>query len=514
MFGNHSTFYEASYDSSFAAGSSGTATEKYLVYLPKDYFETDKYYPTAYLLHQFNSDHTSYMTDHVDQLLNEAIESGMIDDMIVVIPNSAESSWWKDNWEKMITDELIPMIDSTYRTIKDSRYRLTAGASMGGQGAYGVALRNPDFFSGAISFFGAFSMGGNNSPNVIANQESAEYLNYYALYFMCGNQDLYGFGVPAIELDKQLTEKGVDHYFFIENGDHNSEFYIPYFKSAFAYARDNMYKSDASVDSIVSGKTTTSSTKDGLKLIGTLNVNDKIANYLNKIPASSYTKDSNPALSIPLTMSVVQDGITVFQTVERDNMVKAAGSKEFTYDIKDSVNQDKAFDVVWSASIFDRTITLDKTTVKPATDGFVTKNGTIYFYQNGKPVSAGWHQAGQTWCYTNASGEVATGWKTVGEKRYYFDSEGKMLIGWQNIGGNWYYLSGTYSDGSMKTGWLKSGSNWYYLGTDGAMRYDWQLIGGKWYYLSNSINDGSMKIGWQKIDGKWYYLSNSIDDGS
>ena len=142
-----------------------------LIYLPEDYATSGRYYPTVYLLHQFNSDHTAYRTDRVNELLDDGIARGLFDGMIVVIPNSDENSWWTGHWEKMITEELIPLIDSRYRTIDDPRFRLTAGCSMGGQGAYGVALRNPNFFGGAVSFFGAFSYGGASSPNAIAAAE-------------------------------------------------------------------------------------------------------------------------------------------------------------------------------------------------------------------------------------------------------------------------------------------------------------------------------------------------------
>lgn len=95
-------------------------------------------------------------------------------------------------------------------------------------------------------------MGGAYSPNEIVKEVSTEYLQYFSMYFMCGNQDLYGFGVPAIQLDAALTERGVDHCFFIENGDHNSEFYIPYFKSAFSYVRGHMYQADDEVTEQIS----------------------------------------------------------------------------------------------------------------------------------------------------------------------------------------------------------------------------------------------------------------------
>lgn len=372
MYGNHSRFFETSYDSAYAAsaaGAEGTAEEKYLVYLPEGYFESDRNYPTTYLLHQFNSDHTSYMTDNVDRLFDEAIEEGLIDEMIVVIPNSAESSWWRGDWEKMVTDEIVPMMDAGYRTIRDARYRLTAGASMGGQGAYGLALRNPDLFSGAVSFFGAFSMGGDNSPNKIVQEVSTEYLQYFSMYFMCGNQDLYGFGVPAIELDAALTERGVEHCFFIENGDHNSEFYIPYFKSAFSYVRDHMYQADETVTEQIGGSAVLENT-DGKAIVKAgIKVEDSISSYMNKIPESIYTENEAPSLSIPVTLAVTQGGKTVYTASERDYTADGSAEDSFSYDITGSINPDEAYDVSWTAAVFDKTVELAHVSVEKKDDG-------------------------------------------------------------------------------------------------------------------------------------------------
>ena len=65
-------------------------------------------------------------------------------------------------------------------------------------------------------------------------------MRQFALYFICGNQDSYGFGVPAIQLHQKLREMGVEHRFFIENGGHDSSFYLPYFQDAFKYIWQKM----------------------------------------------------------------------------------------------------------------------------------------------------------------------------------------------------------------------------------------------------------------------------------
>lgn len=361
-----SRFIEETFSSAYAAsalGQSGTIDNQYLIYLPEDYYETERYYPTVYLLHQFNSDHTSYRIDRVDKLFDAGVARGLFDEMIVVVPNSEENSWWAGDWEKMITEELIPLIDSEYRTSKDARYRLTAGCSMGGQGAYSVALHNPDYFSGAISFFGAFSYGEQNSPNYIASKESVEYMDYYTMYFICGNQDSYGFGVPAIELNQLLEEKGVEHGFFIENGGHDGQFYLPYFTDAFAYVRENMYQSEDAIEALLSGMISIDAS-DGLKVSIHFDASDGMEKYFHRIPESSYTKDANPDLVLPLIVQVIQDGKIVHEQIERDFVLTSdCKNATFQYDFTQYVDTSKHYAIEYKVAVFDRIITLDSVSV-------------------------------------------------------------------------------------------------------------------------------------------------------
>ena len=353
-----SLFIEDSFESEYAASAQeleGTVENDYMVYLPEGYHTSDKYYPTVYLMHQYNSTHRSYLVDDIDALVDEAIKQALIDEMIVVVPNSTEDSWWAGDWMNMITEELVPLIDSQYRTIDDARYRFTAGCSMGGQGAYGVALRNPDMFSAAISFFGAFSMGGEASPNYVAQNESAEYLDYFTMYFICGNQDLYQFGVPAIELNQILESKGVEHEFFIENGGHDSPFYVPYFIDAMVYTRDNMYHSDDIVETLLSGDITVEGTKIKVEFEALTGIED----YYNLIPDSSYTDDGTPDLSIPLIIEVIQNGEVVYKVVERDHAINTGDTSEtFKYDLAGYVDTTKPYSIVYKAAVFDRVVEL------------------------------------------------------------------------------------------------------------------------------------------------------------
>lgn len=293
------------YEDSFYSEAVGDDV-KYLISLPESYFESDRFYPTVYLMHQINSDHTSYRGDAVNEILDAGAKAGIFDEMIVVIPNSTESSWWSGKWEDMVIEDLIPYIDNNFRTIPDARYRMTAGCSMGGYGSMAIGLRYPDYFSGVISFFGAISMGtSDNRPIAVAQNTSAEYMDYFSMYFICGNQDTYKFGQPAIRLNQKLEEMGVDHFFFVENGEHNSAFYVPFFDDAFEYIRNDMYQmKSGSAASLIGVEYSATSTA----LNVTFTADKAIKKYFNVIPDSKYTENTNPGVTIPVIATIKYEG--------------------------------------------------------------------------------------------------------------------------------------------------------------------------------------------------------------
>ncbi|MCR5791494.1 MAG: hypothetical protein K6G83_16570 [Lachnospiraceae bacterium] len=240
------SFFRVTIDSAYrAAALSGeegagngeeTLPEDFLIYLPPGYFspaEQNRIYPTAYFLHQFNSTSNSYRIDGIDRIVNEAIESGSLPPMILVVPDSNPDGFWMGDWEKMMTEEIVPYVDAHYRTIADARHRIIAGASMGGSGAYGIGLAHPELFSGIISYFGAINMG--SVPLTKARKMTAEELSHFKQYFIAGDRDLYKFSLPAISLDHLLREAGISHFFELGEGGHDSAFYLPYVADSLRY---------------------------------------------------------------------------------------------------------------------------------------------------------------------------------------------------------------------------------------------------------------------------------------
>ena len=58
-------------------------------------------------------------------------------------------------FEEVVINELIPMIDSTFRTIADREHRAMAGLSMGGMQTFQITLKHLDKFSYIGGFSGA-----------------------------------------------------------------------------------------------------------------------------------------------------------------------------------------------------------------------------------------------------------------------------------------------------------------------------------------------------------------------
>ncbi|CAN0460903.1 unnamed protein product, partial [Phaeothamnion confervicola] len=124
---------------------------EYAVLLPEGYNESEDSYPVVYLLHGYGDDETAWYTNgslqfYVDK---QIAETGP---MIYVMPQ-AFNSYYIDRYSgnfpymEMFVDELVPEIDSRFRTKKDKSQRAVMGYSMGGYGALILPTMHPEVFS-------------------------------------------------------------------------------------------------------------------------------------------------------------------------------------------------------------------------------------------------------------------------------------------------------------------------------------------------------------------------------
>lgn len=134
----------------------GVTERDYTIYLPKSYAtQLDRRYPVLYLLHGGAGGAFSDWMERarLEGFANEIIDSGNACEMIIVCPDGRyrDNAMWfnMEGWpaEDHFFRELIPYVDSTYRTLNDKKHRAVAGLSMGGGGSLFYAISHPDMFS-------------------------------------------------------------------------------------------------------------------------------------------------------------------------------------------------------------------------------------------------------------------------------------------------------------------------------------------------------------------------------
>ena len=147
------------------------------VYTPPGYDQDlENRYPVLYLQHGGGEDETGWSNQgKANLIMDNLIAEGRAKPFIIVMDNGSwrwpegtprpkpgerpAGPWppegWADGFMNTILEELIPMIDTRFRTRADQGHRAMAGLSMGGMQTRVITLANPDVFS----YVGMFSGG-------------------------------------------------------------------------------------------------------------------------------------------------------------------------------------------------------------------------------------------------------------------------------------------------------------------------------------------------------------------
>lgn len=135
------------------------SVREFPVYFPPSYDLTNKKFPVVYLLSGYTGKgimnlNFNFLSENIQHRLDRLISTGMMKEMIVVMPDCITkyggsqfiNSSATGNYEEYIIKELVPYIDTKYRTIIDCSSRAVCGKSSGGYGAAVLAMRNPKVF--------------------------------------------------------------------------------------------------------------------------------------------------------------------------------------------------------------------------------------------------------------------------------------------------------------------------------------------------------------------------------
>jgi enterochelin esterase-like enzyme len=201
-----------------------------MVYTPPGYdADPKKRYPVLYLQHGGGEDETGWTRQgYVNFILDNLIAEGKAKAMIVVMEKgyatrSGEAPTKGKGFGKggssafgdVVIKDLIPMIDSTYRTIPDRDHRAIAGLSMGAAQAMQIGLTHLDIFSAV----GAFSGAGKADPKTAYGGVFSDPENFdkkvNLLYLHAGTVSLdAGIHKSAESLYQSLQKAGIKNVVF------------------------------------------------------------------------------------------------------------------------------------------------------------------------------------------------------------------------------------------------------------------------------------------------------------
>lgn len=124
----------------------------YNVYLPPNYNSSTDRYPVVYSLNAMGGNEGSNCSNY-SGVLKDGITGNQFPPIIVIFVNGRGNTFYSDSkdgkikCESSIINELIPHVDSTYRTKADRTQRAVEGVSMGGFGSLLLGFKHPDLFA-------------------------------------------------------------------------------------------------------------------------------------------------------------------------------------------------------------------------------------------------------------------------------------------------------------------------------------------------------------------------------
>jgi S-formylglutathione hydrolase FrmB len=238
------------------------APAKVLVIEPPSYArEPERRYPVLYFLHDGYGDARTLVKSGVAVELRALMSEGRLPEFLVVAPG-APGSWFSDfhdgtrRWERFLTGDLPREIEARYRVRSEKRSRGITGISMGGYGAFKLALKHPDLYgsvsalSGALipfapedlaryNWFARWTLkrvfGRSDRDNAFAENDVWEILKNarfeeppFAAHLEAGWEDLYRLDRVSAQFGAFLTEHGVPATVLLERGGHD----WPYWRRA------------------------------------------------------------------------------------------------------------------------------------------------------------------------------------------------------------------------------------------------------------------------------------------
>jgi enterochelin esterase family protein len=210
---------------------SANAVLRSFVYTPPNYDkDPSKRYPVLYLQHGGGEDETGWGNQgHAGLIMDNLIAEGKAKPFIIVMANSyvpgasgpgrgpGGRRFDFSAFERVLVNDLIPFIDSNFRTVSDQPNRAMAGLSMGGMQTRQITLANLDKFS-HIGIFSGGSIALTNIADLAAFKQKVKlvFVSYGSREVDPANRRPGGpFGGDPKANTDGLGEAGITSYYYV-----------------------------------------------------------------------------------------------------------------------------------------------------------------------------------------------------------------------------------------------------------------------------------------------------------
>ncbi len=190
-----------------------------MVYTPAEYESGNKRYPVLYLQHGMGEDETGWSKQgHMQHIMDNLIAAKQAVPMIVVMEsgdikapfrggdNRQGRSQYGASFYKVMINDLIPYIDSQYRTLTDRDNRAMAGLSWGGHQTFDLVFNNMDKFAWVGTFSGAiFGIDLKTAYNGVFTNADEFNKKIHYMYMNWGSDDF----IKSGDIVKGLQDMGI-----------------------------------------------------------------------------------------------------------------------------------------------------------------------------------------------------------------------------------------------------------------------------------------------------------------
>lgn len=206
------------------------------VYTPAEYeTKPKKKYPVLYLQHGMCEDELGWSNQgYMQHIMDNLIASGDAEPMIVVMDSGdiainfgyktmgkTNSALTRDSFGAtfgpILLNDIIPYIDSNFRTLSDRNHRAMAGLSWGGLQTYDIVLNNIDKFSYMGGFSGAGGLDINHLDEAYNGvfKDPAKFNKQMKAFFIgIGSEE----GNRHRLMSEALTAKGINNTYYVSEG--------------------------------------------------------------------------------------------------------------------------------------------------------------------------------------------------------------------------------------------------------------------------------------------------------